>query len=173
VAENTTDGVIAPLLYLALGGPVVGMAFKAVSTMDSMIGYRDERYLRFGTVAARMDDVLNWIPARLTGALLVVGAWLTRLDVRGAWRIWRRDHANHASPNSAHGEAAMAGALGIRLAGSATYRGVAYDKPTIGDDLRVVEAADIGRACRLMLTAAVLGCGVTAAFGLLVWWLLL
>ena len=147
VAENTSDGVTAPLLFLALGGLPLGMVYKAVNTMDSMVGYRNERYCWFGTAAARLDDVLNWIPARLSG--------------QRALRVFVRDRKKHSSPNSAHTEAACAGALGVRLAGDAWYFGKKVSKPTIGDDLRPVERADVARACRLMyatelLTLAVL-----------------
>ena len=149
VAENTSDGVVAPLLCLGLGGAPLGVLYKAVNTMDSMVGYRNERYAFFGTAAARLDDVLNWVPARLTGVLMCLVAPLVGLDGRGAWRIFLRDRRKHASPNAAHPEAACAGALGVRLAGPASYFGVVHDKPTIGDDLRPIEPGDITAANRL------------------------
>lgn len=156
VAENASDGVIAPLCFLALGGGVLGMAYKAVNTMDSMVGYRNERYRYYGTCAARLDDVLNFIPSRLSGVLLCAAAALAGMDGRNAWRIFRRDRLNHKSPNSAHTEAAAAGALGVELAGSAYYFGKLVEKPTIGDPLRPVEPEDIVRVNRLMYFGAAL-----------------
>jgi adenosylcobinamide-phosphate synthase len=163
VAENTSDGVIAPLTYLALGGPAAAWAYKAVNTCDSMVGYRTGRYADFGRAAARLDDLVNWLPARLSGLLLVGAAGLTGLDARGAWRIWRRDRRRHASPNAGQPEAACAGALGVQLGGDASYFGEVHAKPTLGDDGRPVGAADIERANRLMLAASWLGLAVALA----------
>lgn len=154
VAENSSDGVVAPLLFMALGGASAGVLYKAVNTMDSMVGYKNERYRNFGMAAAWLDDVLNFVPARLTGVLMCEVAPLVGLDGAGAWRIFLRDRRKHASPNSAHPEAACAGALGVRLAGPASYFGVVYDKPTIGDDLRPIEPDDIMRSCRLLLATS-------------------
>jgi adenosylcobinamide-phosphate synthase len=162
VAENTADGVIAPLFYLALGGAVGGMAYKAINTMDSMLGYKNERYQYFGTAAARLDDAAGFIPARLSGLLLVAAAGLTGMDAAGAWRIFCRDRYAHKSPNSAQSESAVAGALGVQLAGDAVYGGMVVHKPTIGDHCREIEAEDIPRACRLMYTASGLGLGLAA-----------
>lgn len=156
VAENTTDGVISPLLYAALGGPVLLWGFKAASTLDSMVGYLDERYRDIGWSSAKLDDVLNWIPARVTALLLCLGAFLTRLDARNAWRIVLRDHANHKSPNCAWSEAAAAGALHIQLGGTHNYFGKPVEKPTIGDHDRPAERADIDRANRLLYAASLL-----------------
>lgn len=156
VAENASDGVAAPLFYLMLGGGVLGCCYKAANTMDSMIGYRNDRYLEFGRTAAKLDDVLNFLPSRLCALVMITGAALCGLDPRGAWRIWRRDRRNHASPNSAQTEAVMAGALGVRLAGDAWYFGILHKKPYIGDDLRTVEPEDILRAHRLLYTTAAL-----------------
>lgn len=156
VAENTSDGVIAPLLFLVLGGAPLGMFYKAANTMDSMVGYKNNQYLYFGRAAAKLDDVLNWIPARLAGVLMCLGAVLCGYDGRGAWRIFLRDRKNHKSPNSAHTEAACAGALGVQLAGSNYYFGKLVEKPTIGDDLRAVEPLDIVRAGRLLYATAFL-----------------
>ena len=150
VAENTSDGVVAPLMFLAIGGPVAGWMYKAVNTMYSMVGYRNDRYRYFGTAAARLDDVLNFLPARVSGILMVLCANAAGLDSRNAWRIFRRDRKRHASPNSAQTEAAMAGALRIQLAGDASYFGKVVKKPTLGDPIRKVEAEDIRRANRLM-----------------------
>ena len=150
VAENTSDGVVAPLFWMILFGAVGGLFYKAVNTMDSMVGYKNETYLHFGRFAAKLDDVANYLPARLSGLAMVAAAFLLRLDGANAWRIWRRDRRNHASPNSAQTESACAGALRVQLGGSASYFGRLYKKPTIGDPLRAVERADVDRACRLM-----------------------
>ena len=156
IAENTSDGVTAPLLFMMIGGAPLGFFYKAVNTMDSMIGYKDEKYLYIGRCAAKLDDVLNFIPARLSAVLMIAAAWLLKMDGKGAWRIYKRDRRKHASPNSAQTEAVCAGALQIRLAGDAFYFGKLYKKEFIGDDLRPVEAEDIGRANRLMYGTAVL-----------------
>ena len=156
VAENTTDGVIAPMLYAALGGPVLLWGFKAASTLDSMVGYMDERYRDIGWSSARLDDLLNFIPARITGPLLCLAAALTGLDGKNAWRILRRDHANHKSPNCAWSEAAAAGALHVQLGGTHMYFGKPIEKPTIGDDDRPVESDDILRTNRLLYATACL-----------------
>lgn len=164
VAENCSDGVVAPLMFLALGGAPLGMLYKAANTMDSMVGYCNDKYRYFGRVAARLDDVLNFIPARVAGVLMCVGAAVCGYDALGAWRIFLRDRKNHKSPNSAHPEAPCAGALGIQLAGSAVYGGQMVDKPTMGDPVRPVEALDIARANRIMCAASALAlllfCGV-------------
>ena len=162
VAENTADGVIAPLFFLALGGAVGGMAYKAINTMDSMLGYKNERYQYFGTVAARLDDAAGFIPARLSGLLLVAAAGLTGMDAANAWRIFCRDRYAHKSPNSAQSESAVAGALGVQLAGDAVYGGQVVHKPFIGDPLREIEAEDIRRANKLMYAASGLGLGLAA-----------
>jgi adenosylcobinamide-phosphate synthase len=153
VAENLSDGVIAPLFFTALGGPALGMFYKAANTMDSMIGYDDERYLLFGRSAARLDDALNWIPARLSGRLLILAAAVLGFDRKNAAKVYRRDRGNHASPNSGHPEAACAGALGLALAGNAWYGGKLLEKPVIGDALREPVPADILSAVRLMYGA--------------------
>ena len=154
VAENASDGVVAPLLWMALGGGIGGVLYKSVNTMDSMVGYKNERYLHFGWAPAHVDDVLNWVPARLTGLLMCVTAPLVGLDGAGAWRVYRRDRTKHASPNAAHPEAACAGALGVELAGPASYFGVVHDKPVIGDDLRPIEVSDIDAANKLLRITA-------------------
>lgn len=156
VAENASDGVIAPLLFLAIGGASLGFFYKAVNTMDSMVGYKNDKYLYFGRAAARFDDVLNYIPARLSGALMSAAASFCGLDAGNAWKIFLRDRRNHSSPNSAHTEAAAAGALHIQLAGNAYYFGKLYEKPTIGDPDRPVEYEDIRRVNRLLYATAVL-----------------
>ena len=152
VAENTSDGVIAPMLYTALGGPVLGFLYKAVNTMDSMVGYKNDRYLHFGRAAAKLDDVVNFFPARISAFLMIGAAFLSGKSYNGrqAWRIWRRDSRKHASPNSAQTESVCAGALGIQLAGDASYFGKVVKKPYIGDPKRQVEYEDIRRVNRLM-----------------------
>lgn len=156
VAENTSDGVIAPMLFTALGGPVLGWLYKAVNTMDSMVGYKNERYLYFGRAAAKLDDAVNFLPARISAWLMIAAAFLLGSDYDGrrAFAIYRRDRRKHASPNSAQTESVCAGALGIRLAGDASYFGKVVSKPTIGDAVRRVENEDIRRTNRLMYLTA-------------------
>ena len=163
VAENASDGVIAPLFWFLLGGAPLALAYKAVNTMDSMVGYKNERYLYFGRAAAHLDDAANYIPSRLAALLWVAAAALTGGDAAGAWRIWRRDRRQHASPNSAQTESACAGALGVQLAGPAYYFGEYYPKPTLGDPLRPVEPNDILRANRMMYAASLLALGLGLA----------
>ena len=156
VAENTTDGVIAPLLWMLAFGPVGGWLYKAVNTMDSMVGYKNERYLYFGRAAARLDDAVNFLPARIAALGMIAAAWLCGFDARNALRIWKRDRRRHASPNSAQTESVCAGALHLRLGGSASYFGKLVEKPTLGDADREIERADVGRSCRLMYGTSVL-----------------
>ena len=155
VAENASDGVTAPLFYMGLGGAVGAFLYKSVNTMDSMIGYKNEKYADIGRFAAKLDDVLNYIPSRLTALLMVASAPIFRLDAQNALRIWKRDRRKHASPNSAQTESACAGALHVRLAGDAWYFGELHKKPYIGNDDRPIEAADIRRANCLMYGASV------------------
>ena len=168
VAENASDGVIAPLLYMLIGGAPLALTYKAINTMDSMLGYKNEKYLYFGRVPAKLDDVANYIPSRLAGLLWVAAAALTGNSAKGAWKIWRRDRRRHASPNSAQTESACAGALGVQLAGPAYYFGEYYAKPTIGDALRPIEPEDILRANRMMYVASSFalawGCALRALF---------
>jgi adenosylcobinamide-phosphate synthase len=156
VAESTADGVIAPMLYMLFGGAALGCLYKAVNTMDSMVGYRNERYLYFGRAGARLDDVFGYLPARMAAMLIIASAAFLRQNARQAYRIWRRDRRNHASPNSGHTEAACAGALGVRLAGPAAYSGVPRLKPYIGDGLRPIVPEDIKIANRLLYMSAAL-----------------
>ncbi len=156
VAENTSDGVTAPLIYLLIGGAPLGFLYKAVNTMDSMLGYKNDRYLYFGRIPAKMDDVFNYIPARVTALLMTISAFLTGLDGKNAWKIYRRDRKKHASPNAAQTESVCAGALGVRLAGDAVYFGKLYKKEFIGDALRSIEPEDIIRTGRLMYAAELL-----------------
>ena len=159
VAENTSDGVIAPMLYTALGGPICGFLYKAINTMDSMVGYKNDRYLYFGRTAAKLDDLVNYIPARISAYLMIAASHLGGKSFSGkrALHIYKRDKRKHASPNSAQTESVCAGALEIQLAGDATYFGKQVKKPYIGDALRKVEAEDIRRANRLMYLTAWLG----------------
>ena len=158
VAENTSDGVIAPMLYTALGGPVLGFVYKAVNTMDSMVGYKNDKYLYFGRAAAKLDDVVNFIPARISAYLMIAAAYIggKAFDGKQAYRIYKRDRRNHASPNSAQTESVCAGAIGIQLAGDASYFGKVVKKPYIGDAHRAVEREDIVRVNRLMYVTAVI-----------------
>lgn len=164
VAENASDGVIAPMLYMAIGGVPLMFLYKGINTMDSMLGYKNDKYLYFGRIAAKLDDVANYIPARISGWLMVAGTVFTGMDTKNAAKNYKRDRRNHASPNSAQTEAAMAGALDVQLAGNAYYFGKLYEKPTIGDPIRPVEPEDIKRANRLMYAASILG---VVVFGLL------
>ena len=166
VAENTTDGVISPILYALIGGPVLLWGYKAVNTLDSMVGYMDEKYRDIGWSSAKLDDVLNYLPARLTALLVALAARLTGLDAKNALRIVHRDHANHKSPNSAWSEAAAAGALHIQLGGTHLYFGKPVEKPTIGDDDRPAEEEDIGKVNRLLYVTSGLMMLIAAVTGL-------
>ena len=156
VAENTSDGVTAPLFYMMLGGGTAGFFYKAVNTMDSMISYKNEKYLEIGHAAAKLDDILNFIPSRLTALFMIAVSFLLGYDGKSAWKIWKRDRMKHDSPNSAQTEAVCAGALNVRLAGDAWYFGKIHKKQYIGDDIRPVEAEDIKRADRLMYGTSVM-----------------
>ena len=156
VAENTSDGIIAPMFYMAIGGAPLACLCKAVNTMDSMVGYKNEKYLDFGRIAAKTDDIVNWIPARLSALLMILATRFTGMDTANAKKIWRRDRRKHASPNSAQTESVCAGALDLRLAGDAYYFGELHKKEYIGDDIRPIEPADIGRANRLTFVTSVL-----------------
>ena len=168
VAENTSDGIVAPLLFTAIGGAPLGFFYKAVNTMDSMLGYIEPPYKNIGLVPAKMDDVVNFIPARLSAFLMLAAGAVLRLDVKNGWKIFRRDRFNHASPNSAQTESVCAGLLGLQLAGDAWYHGVLHKKKYIGDPVRAVEHEDIPRTCHLLYVTAVLTlllcCGVKAMF---------
>ena len=156
VAENTNDGVIAPLIYMLIGGPILGFVYKAVNTMDSMVGYKNEKYLYFGRVAAKMDDVAGFIPARISALLMILASCLLGMDGKNALWIWKRDRRKHASPNAAQTEAVCAGALQVQLAGDAWYFGKKHEKDTIGDPIRNIEPKDILRSEKLMIGTEVL-----------------
>lgn len=163
VAENTSDGVTAPIMYIALGGAPLGFFYKAANTMDSMIGYTNEKYIDIGRFAAKLDDVLNFIPSRLTALVMILSAYLLGADGKNAAKIWKRDRRKHASPNSAQTESVCAGALDIRLAGDAYYFGELHKKEFIGDDIRPPESEDIRRANRLMYCTSVIVLVISAA----------
>lgn len=176
VSENTSDGVIAPFLYTAVGGPVLGFFYKAVNTMDSMLGYKNERYENFGRFSAKTDDIFNFIPSRLSALFMIAGCFVLGslfkgervngiFDGKRAFKVWRRDRNKHLSPNSAQTESACAGALGLRLGGAHLYHGVLVEKPFIGDELRKAETRDIKRAGMLMFAAE--GAAWIAVFGAL------
>lgn len=168
VAENTSDGVTAPLFFLLIGGAPLGFLYKAVNTMDSMLGYKNEKYLYFGRIPAKMDDVFNYIPARLTAWFMIVAAFLTGMDGKNAWKIYLRDKRKHASPNSAQSEAVCAGALDVQLAGDAVYFGKVYKKDYIGNAIRKIEPEDILRAGKLMYMTTIL---MMVVFGGLLLWI--
>lgn len=171
VAENASDGILAPLLFMVIGGAPLGLLYKAINTMDSMVGYRNATYEFFGRAAAKLDDVVGFIPARLSGLLMTLAAYLINQNGKNTWRIFKRDRLNHKSPNSAHTEAACAGALGVQLGGDSTYFGKTISKPTIGDDDRPIEPYDIVRAnCLLYATAVVFVlCCIIVKGGILLW----
>lgn len=159
VAENLSDGVIAPMLYTAIGGPALGLIYKSINTMDSMIGYRNDRYMWLGRYAARLDDVVNYIPARISALLMISASAVCGkdFDAGRAYRIWKRDRYKHKSPNAAQTESVCAGALGLKLAGDSQYFGRIVKKPSIGDDVRPIEPEDIRRANKLMIISSVIG----------------
>ncbi len=169
VAENTADGVVAPLLFMVVGGAPLGFFYKAVNTMDSMLGYTDPPYSNIGFVPAKADDVMNFLPARISALLMLAAGWILGLDVQSGWRIFCRDRFNHASPNSAQTESVCAGLLGLQLAGDAWYHGVLHRKATIGDPIREISPGDIRQASRILYVTAflalLLGCGVKLLIG--------
>ncbi len=162
VAENTSDGIIAPMIFMACGGPLLGFFYKAINTMDSMVGYKNEKYLYFGRAAAYLDDIVNFIPARISAVLIIIASFILRLDYKNAIKIYLRDRFNHASPNSAQTEAACAGALGIMLAGDAYYFGKLHKKKTIGDKLREISYEDIKITNHLLYVSSGLGIFIIA-----------
>ena len=156
VSENLSDGIVAPMFYLAVGGLPLAMTYKAVNTLDSMVGYKNAKYMDIGCFSAKMDDVLNWIPARITGFIIVIVSFILRFNWRDSWRIMRRDGRNHTSPNSGIPEAAVAGALGIHLGGKISYFGKIACKPTIGDRLKETNKKDVKNAWAIMFTSSLL-----------------
>ena len=168
VAENTSDGIVAPLIYLAIGGAPLGFFYKAVNTMDSMLGYVEPPYKNIGLIHAKADDVANFLPARISALFMLAAGWLLGMDGKNGWKIFRRDRFNHASPNSAQTESVCAGLLGLQLAGDAWYHGVLHKKKFIGDPLREIEHEDIPRACRLLYGTALLALALCAGIKLLI-----
>ena len=169
VAENTSDGVIAPLIYMAIGGGVLGCVYKAINTMDSMVGYKNDRYINFGRFAAKLDDIANYIPSRISAYLMIFASKIMGYNSRNAYRIFKRDSRNHASPNSAQTESVVAGALEIQLAGDAYYFGKLYKKPFIGDSIKPIKYDNIADSIKLMymtsVISAVLFVGLKVAVG--------
>lgn len=165
VAENTSDGVIAPMLFMMIGGVPLGYLYKAVNTLDSMVGYKNEKYINMGRFSAKADDAFNYIPARLSAIIMIVAAFILKFDYKNAIKIYKRDRYNHKSPNSAHTESVCAGALRIMLGGSSCYKGVLVDKPTIGDEHRQAETKDIKRTNSLMYATSLL----FLAIGMVIW----
>ena len=163
VAENFSDGVVAPMLYMLIGGAPLALAYKAINTMDSMVGYQNERYLHFGRAAAKLDDAANYVPARIAALLWILFCPLAGGNLKNAWKIWRRDRRNHASPNSAQTESACAGSLGVQLAGPASYFGRLVEKPYIGDCVREIEPEDILKTNRIMIVSSVASLLIGAA----------
>ncbi|WP_129596155.1 adenosylcobinamide-phosphate synthase CbiB [Anaerophilus nitritogenes] len=157
IAENASDGVIAPLFYIFIGGAPLGMAYKAANTLDSMVGYKNEKYINFGWASAKFDDLLNYIPARLTAMFMIIGSFYLFYDYKNAIKIVRRDHKNHKSPNCGYPESATAGALNIRLGGTNTYFGQEIYKPTIGDEIDLLEKDHIKKSIKIMYASSVVG----------------
>lgn len=164
VAENTSDGVTAPIMYMGIGGAAFGFFYKAANTMDSMIGYKNEKYADIGWFAARLDDVLNYFPSRITALVMITASYFLRLDAKNAYRIWKRDRRRHASPNSAQTESACAGALNVRLAGDAYYFGELHKKEYIGDAGREIENEDIRRTNRIMYVTSAIVLAMSVIF---------
>ena len=156
VAENTSDGIIAPMIFIAIGGAPMGFFYKAINTLDSMVGYKNERYINFGRFAAKLDDVVNYLPARISAYQMILSSFFLRYDYKNAFKIYKRDRYNHASPNSAQTESVCAGALDVQLAGNAYYFGKLYEKPTIGDDIREINYDDIKKANRLLYCTSII-----------------
>lgn len=156
VAENTSDGIIAPMIFIAIGEAPMGFFYKAINTMDSMVGYKNEKYMNFGRFAAKLDDVVNYLPARISAYQMILSSFFLRYDYKNAFKIYKRDRYNHASPNSAQTESVCAGALDVQLAGNAYYFGKLYEKPTIGDDIREINYDDIKKANRLLYCTSII-----------------
>ncbi|MBN1056254.1 cobalamin biosynthesis protein [Clostridium botulinum] len=156
IAENMSDGIIAPIFYAGLGGAPLAMAYKAVNTLDSMFGYKNDKYMEFGYFSAKLDDVFNYIPARITGFLIVLSAMILGYDYKRSFKIYKRDRYNHSSPNSAHPEAAMAGILGVQLGGENYYFGKLVKKQTIGESIKEIEVLDVDKTSKVLYCSAIL-----------------
>ncbi|WP_160687822.1 adenosylcobinamide-phosphate synthase CbiB [Clostridium sp. C2-6-12] len=161
IAENMADGIIAPLFYAGIFGAPLAFAYKAVNTLDSMFGYKNEKYIEFGYFPAKLDDVFNYIPARITGLLIIISSLILGYDYKNSFKVYKRDRYNHTSPNSAHPEAAMAGALGIRLGGANYYFGKLVEKPTIGDSAKEIEISDVKKTAKVLYLASFIGVLIT------------
>lgn len=157
IAENMADGIIAPLFYAGIFGAPLAFAYKAVNTMDSMFGYKNDKYMEFGYFPAKLDDIFNYIPARVTGVLIIIAAGILGYDYKNSFKIYKRDRHNHTSPNSAHPEAAMAGALGVELGGANFYFGKLVEKPTIGDKIKEIEIRDVDKTARVLYLSSFIG----------------
>ena len=156
ISENTVDGIVAPMLYMFLGGLPLSMTYKAINTFDSMVGYKNEKYMDFGKFSAKLDDVANFIPARITGILIVIASMILGYDYKNSLKIFIRDRKNHSSPNSGHAEAGVAGALGVQFGGRVSYFGKEVDKPVIGDKIKDFELEDIKKNIKIMYVASFL-----------------
>ena len=156
ISENTVDGIVAPMLYMFLGGLPLSMTYKAINTFDSMVGYKNEKYMDFGKFSAKLDDVANFIPARITGILIVIASMILGYDYKNSLKIFIRDRKNHSSPNSGHAEAGVAGALGVQFGGRVSYFGKEVDKPVIGDKIKDFELEDIKKNIKIMYAASFL-----------------
>jgi len=157
IAENMADGIIAPLFYAGIFGAPLAFAYKAVNTLDSMFGYKNDNYIDFGYFPAKLDDIFNYIPARITGILIVISAKILKYDYKNSSKIYKRDRYNHTSPNSAHPEAAMAGALGVQLGGANYYFGKLVEKPTIGDNLKEIQIEDVHKTGKVLYLSSFIG----------------
>ena len=173
ISENTVDGIIAPMFYMFIGGLPLAMTYKAINTMDSMVGYKNEKYIDFGKFSAKVDDVANFIPARITGIFIILASMILGYNGKEAWRIFFRDRKNHSSPNSAHSEASVAGALGVQFGGRVSYFGKEVDKPTIGDKKKEFEIEDIKKNIKIMYAASFLSLVVFSAIFVGIYFLLL
>ena len=160
ISENTVDGIVAPMFYMFLGGLPLAMTYKAINTLDSMVGYKNERYMDFGKFSAKIDDIANFIPARITGFLIVAASMILRYNYKNSLKIFIRDRKNHSSPNSAHAEASVAGALGVQFGGRVSYFGKEADKPTIGDKIKDFELEDIKKNIKIMYITSFLSLAI-------------
>ena len=156
ISENTVDGIVAPMFYMFIGGLPLGMTYKAVNTLDSMVGYKNEKYMEFGKFSAKVDDVANFIPARITGIFIIIASFILRYDYKNSFKIFFRDRKNHSSPNSGHAEASVAGALGVQFGGRVSYFGKETKKPTIGDKIKDFELEDIKKNIKIMYVTSFL-----------------
>ena len=172
ISENTVDGIVAPMFYMFLGGLPLAMTYKAINTLDSMVGYKNEKYMDFGKFSAKIDDVANFIPARITGVLIVAASMILRYNYKNSLKMFIRDRKNHSSPNSAHAEASVAGALGVQFGGRVSYFGKEADKPTIGDKIKDFELEDIKKNIKIMYVASFLSLAVFSVISVGIYFLI-